>query len=113
MRRTIYLTIILLAVVCPVFAQNVTTNPPRFNPPGNDVTVTGTATLVCPLNLNRTFCNVTIGDDSAVRWGDSTVTTSRGQRIKAGASIQIPSRDAVYMITEDVSVVATITEEVR
>lgn len=79
-----------------------------------DVTVTGTATLVRAATINRVNLNCTNTSSSVhVRWGDSNVTATRGQQLRAGRSIQIPSSDAVYMISEGANVSMSCTEELR
>lgn len=80
--------------------------------PKTDVTVTGTATLVAAENTFRTALSCTNTDASiGVRWGDSTVTTTKGQRLPAGMSIEIKARGAVYMIAESQTVSVSCTEE--
>lgn len=84
------------------------------NSPKDDVLVTGTATLVAAENQFREALSCTNHDSAvAVRWGDSTVTAVKGQRIPAGMPIEIKSRGAIYMISEDTDVTVSCTEEAR
>lgn len=79
-----------------------------------DKTVTTSATLISAANGNRAALNCTNNDSTtAVRWGGSTVTSTLGQRVAAGASISIRNTVAVYMAAESGSVTVTCTEEVR
>jgi hypothetical protein len=82
--------------------------------PKADVTVSGSATLVLAANTLRHAlrCSNTSAS-GAVRWGDSTVSATRGQRIPAGASIKILFKGDVYMISEGASVTVSCTEETR
>jgi hypothetical protein len=85
-----------------------------FPVPGADVTVTGSATLVAAANANRATLNCTNNSGSVnVRWGNSTVTASTGQRIPFSTAIEIRSRGAIYMISEGVNVTVSCTEENR
>ena len=80
----------------------------------SDVTVTNSATVVKAGNGNRLALSCTNTSGSVnVRWGDSTVTATKGQQLKAGASIAIENRDAVYMISEGANVTVSCTEETR
>lgn len=82
--------------------------------PKSDVTVTSSATLIAAANPFRTALNVTNNSSSvAVRWGDSGVTASKGQKIPASATITIENQGAVYMISEGANVVVSVTEEER
>lgn len=79
-----------------------------------DVTVTSAATLVKAANGERTALSCTNNDASVhVRWGDSAITTTRGEQIKAGASIEIQNRGPIYMISESTDVQVSCTEETR
>lgn len=85
--------------------------PPRYALPKAAVTVTSSATLVCPTNDNRVNCTCrNIGAD-AVRYGDSTVAADTGARIAAGEPIEIRVRGAVYMISEGNDTDVVCTEE--
>lgn len=85
--------------------------PPRYAIPKAAVTVTSSATLVCPTNDNRVNCTCrNIGAD-AVRYGDSTVTASTGAQIAAGEPAEIRVRGAIYMISEGSDTVVACTEE--
>lgn len=81
-----------------------------------DVTVAGTAILVRAANSAREALNCTNNHATAhLRWGDSTVATTSGQRIRATLPIEIKSKAAIYMISEDggTSITVSCTEETR
>lgn len=79
-----------------------------------DVTVTSAATLVLAGNSFRYALNCTNTSASVnVRWGDSTVTATKGQQLRAGTSIEINSRAPVYMISEGANVTVSCTEETK
>lgn len=79
-----------------------------------DVTVTGTATLIKAQREIRTALNCTNTHATVhVRWGDSTVTASSGQQLRAGSAIEIENRAAVYMISEGANVTVSCTEETK
>jgi len=79
-----------------------------------DVTVTGSATIVASANSARAFLSCTNTSSSVnVRWGDSAVTSSRGQRVPFGSSVQITNTGDVYMISEGANVTVSCTEETR
>lgn len=79
-----------------------------------DVVVTGTATLVLAKNSFRYALNCTNTHATVhVRWGDSTVTATKGQRIPAGSAVEIRSTGAVYMISEGADVTVSCTEETK
>lgn len=79
-----------------------------------DVTVTSAATLVKAGNSFRDALSCTNTSTTvAVRWGDSAVTATRGQRVPAGASIEIRNRAPVYMISEGANVTVSCSEETR
>jgi hypothetical protein len=100
--------VLLVAIMAwPVWAEQG-----RVNTPLADVSVTTAATLVKAQNLNRVALSCTNTDASIhVRWGSSAVTTTTGQQLRAGSSIEILSTDAVYMIAESSSVTVSCTEE--
>lgn len=82
--------------------------------PISDVTVTGSATLVLASNMNRLAISCTNTSATVhVRWGDSSVTSTKGQRLPAGASVEIRNRAAVYMVSEGANVTVACTEERR
>lgn len=82
--------------------------------PFTDVTVTASATLVRVASASRVALSCTNTDGAVhVRWGDSAVTATKGQRIAAGASIEIKSLGAVYMFSEGTDVTMSCTEELR
>lgn len=79
-----------------------------------DVSVTSSATVVANANGNRVFLSCTNTHATVhVRWGDSTVTATKGQQLRAGRSIEIKNRDVVYMISEGATVTVACTEETR
>lgn len=78
-----------------------------------DVTVTSSATVVRAGVMDRVTLSCTNTSAVAVRWGDSTVTATKGQRIAGGATVEIRNRDAVYMISEGANVTMSCTEELR
>lgn len=79
-----------------------------------DVTVTGTATLIKAANSERVALSCTNTSASVnVRWGDSTITAAKGQRVPFGTAIEIKNRGAVYMISEGANVTVSCTEETR
>lgn len=105
---------IVITFTAPAFAQNAWTEPARAVPPYADVTVTGSATPVCPLDLIRKKCTCrNMSDTDSVRIGDSSVTTSRGVQLRAGEPVQIESSAAVYMIAEANTVIVSCTAETR
>lgn len=85
--------------------------PPRYAIPKTAVTVTSSATLVCPTNDNRVNCTCRNIGAEAVRYGDSTVTASTGAQIAAGEPAEIRVRGAVYMISEGSDTTVVCTEE--
>jgi len=106
--------ILLIFLLNPVlsFAQvDRWSSPPRYALPKTEVTVTGTATLVCPTNDNRVNCTCRNLGAEAVRYGDSTVTASTGAQIAAGEPVEIRIRGAVYMISEGDNTAVACTEE--
>jgi hypothetical protein len=77
-----------------------------------DVTVSNTATLVLAANgLRSTLSCTNTSTSVAVRWGDSSVSATKGQQIPAGATIEIRNSGAVYMISEGADVTVACTEE--
>lgn len=79
-----------------------------------DVTVTSTATLVKTSNAARIWLTCTNNDTSvAVRWGDGGVTSSTGQKLAAGGTIEVSNRAAIFMASESTDVVISCTEETR
>ena len=82
--------------------------------PVADITVTSVATLIRAASADRMALSCTNKDTSiAVRWGSSAVTATAGQAIPAGASIEIASIGAVYMVSESTDVSVSCTEELR
>lgn len=87
--------------------------PPKFMVSISDVTVTATATLVCPANDNRVTCTcVNLGTDD-IRYGDSAISATKGARIGAGQPAEIRVRGAIYMISEGLDVTVACTQEVH
>lgn len=79
-----------------------------------DVTVTSAATLVLAINPVRATLSCTNTSASVhVRWGDATVTATKGQQLRAGLSIEIENSAPIYMISEGVDVTVSCTEETR
>lgn len=115
MKVTLLVLSIVITFTAPAFAQNAWTEPSRALTPYADVTVTsGAAVVVCPLDPIRKFCNArNMSADTAVRWGDSSVTATRGQQLKAGEPIEINAASAVYMISEGDDVTVSRTAETR
>lgn len=106
--------ILLAFVLYPVasFAQvDRWSVPPRYAVPMAAVTVTSSATLVCPTNDNRVNCTCRIIGGTAVRYGDSTVTAATGAQIAAGEPAEIRVRGAIYMISEGDDTTVVCTEE--
>lgn len=96
----------LMLMAPAVFGQGTTSTPIA------DKTVTGSATLIKAHNGLRYALNCTNNSTTvAVRWGDSSVTATTGQRLPAGTSIEIRTRGAVYMISEGADVTVSCTEE--
>ena len=82
--------------------------------PITDVVASSSATLVRAASAERVALSCTNTDASvAVRWGDSTITTTKGQQLPAGASIEIRTLSAIYMISESTAVNVACTEELR
>lgn len=75
-----------------------------------DLSVTsGAVVLVKASNTSRASLNCTT--TTAVRWGTSAVTVSRGQRLAAGATVAIRNTAAIYMIAEADTSTVSCTEE--
>lgn len=75
----------------------------------SDVSVTTTATLVKASNTSRATLNCTTSQN--VRWGDSAITTTKGQLVQANGSVAITNTGAVYMIAESATATVSCTEE--
>lgn len=78
-----------------------------------DITVTGTATQIASDNGNRHAVSCTNNGTVNVRWGNSSVTATTGQRLAAGASIEIRASAVIFMISEGANVTVSCTEEAR
>lgn len=87
--------------------------PPKFMVSRSDVTVTGTATVVCPANDNRVTCTCVNLGATAVRYGDSTISATKGAQIPSLTPAEIRVRGAVYMISEGADTTVACTEEVH
>lgn len=101
--------LLILGTALPVYA-----NPSNRNVPLDDITVTASAGLVYTPNNDLIRLSCTNHSASInIRWGDSTVTATKGQRIPAGASVEIASRAKIYMITESSTATLSCTVELR
>lgn len=77
-----------------------------------DVTVTGSVTTVRAANANRAALNCTNTSASVhVRWGDSNISATRGEQLRATLSIEIKDTSAISMISEGADVTVSCTEE--
>lgn len=80
--------------------------------PFADVTVSSSAILVAAANAKRVAVSCTNTHASNhVRWGSNAVDATVGQRLPAGASIEIRAIGAVYMIAEAGDATVSCTEE--
>lgn len=80
--------------------------------PLSDITVSGSATLVRAANPSRVMLTCTNNHTGlAARLGDATITTTRGVRIPAGASVSIGGVYAVFAISEGASLTFSCTED--
>ncbi len=104
------LLLILLLIASEASAQITLSGGDTITPLA-DVSVTSSATLVRAANGDRLTLSCTNTGAVHVRWGSSAVTAAVGQRIPAGASVEIHSIGAVYMISEGASVTVSCTEE--
>ena len=105
-KRVACLVLFLCVLSALAFAQGTGSTPKV------DVTVTGTATLIAAQNAFRYALNCTNNSTSVhVRWGDSTVTATTGQRLSASTAIEIQTRGPIYMISEGANVTVSCTEE--
>ena len=106
MLRVLVACVLLLAMAVPVSAQSAL--------PLADVSVTSTATEIRPDNPKREAVSCTNTHATvAVRWGDASVTATKGQTLLATRSIEIKARGPIYMISEGATVTVTCTEELR
>lgn len=79
-----------------------------------DISVTSALTPVASQNSARAALSCTNTSASVnVRWGDASITSTRGQQLKAGLSVEIRNTDDVYMISEGASVTVSCTSETR
>jgi hypothetical protein len=97
----------LLLIAVPALAQSQASS-------RTDMTVSTTATLICPANPNRTACNCTNNDSSInIRWGGSGVTTTSGQRVTPNGTLTTAVTGPVYAAAESSSVTLSCTDEIR
>lgn len=102
----------LLVGVSSSFAQvDRWSTPPRYAIALADVTVTSSPTLVCASDDNTVNCTCRNTGADAVRYGDITVTATKGARIAAGEPVEIRVRGNVYMISEGASTTLSCTKE--
>lgn len=85
--------------------------PPRYAIALADVTVTSSPTLVCASDDNTVNCTCRNTGADAVRYGDITVSATKGARIAAGEPVEIRVRGNVYMISEGASTTLSCTKE--
>ncbi len=113
LRALTLLTITLLFTGHEAFAQQVDrwSTPPRYGIAKAEVTVTGTPTLVCASNDLRVNCTCRNIGAADVRYGDITITTTKGAQIKAGEPAEIRLRGNIYMISEGADTTVACTEE--
>lgn len=109
------LRVFCLAVVLaplPAWAQtDKWTAPANFTPPLDDITVTSTATILCPANANQIYCSCRNTGVQTMRVGDSTVTASKGLPVQATETVEVRTRSAVYGVSEGAdTTVACLTE---
>lgn len=106
--------VLLLCLLLPAISHATDNTPASDSTALTDVTVTSTATLVKTSNAARIWLNCTNTDSSVnVRWGNSLVTSTKGQQLQAGSSVQIANRAAIFMASEGADVTVACTEETR
>jgi hypothetical protein len=82
--------------------------------PISDVTVTNVATLLRAAHSSRLALSGTNNDGAVnIRFGDSTTTATKGQRVAFGATFKTTVTAAVFAISEGANVTVSLTEEVR
>lgn len=112
------MTTFLLLVLLFLFSSNASGQSVAIAPLA-DVTVTTAATWIGSGtsgsgNAFRNSMSCTNQSSTInVRWGDSSITTTKGQRVPAGATVEIYNRGAIYMIAESSTAVVSCTEETR
>lgn len=75
-----------------------------------DATVTSSApVIISASNQNRAALNCTSSD--LVRWGNSSITATKGQQIPVGGAVEIRNTGAIYMIAESDTATVSCTEE--
>lgn len=108
---------VLLILICILTAVDVWAAPAPVKIDDGDTVTAQTdisvpdsaATLISASNSSRGSLNCTT--DSAVRWGGSNVTITRGQSLPAGATVAIHNTAAIYMIAESGTATVSCTEE--
>ena len=79
-----------------------------------DKTVTGATTAIVSANQMRLSLSCTNTSSTVnVRWGSASAAATTGQRIAAGAAVEIRNTAAIYMISEGANVTVSCTEELR
>ena len=109
--KSAVLFIVLLLYASPSWAVNASV---RIDGGENivsltDVVVSGTPVLIGTANSRRAALNCTT--TANVRWGDSGVTTTKGQLLQANTSIEIKNIDSIYMVSELGDATVSCTEE--
>lgn len=109
--KSAVLFIVLLLAASPSWAVNasVRIDGGENVVPKSDVTVSTTAVLIASANNLRASLNCTT--TANVRWGDSSITSTKGQLVPANGSIEIKNTDGIYMISEGSDATVSCTEE--
>ena len=109
--KSAVLTGVLLLLASPCWAVNasVRIDGGENVVPKSDVTVSTTAVIIAAANSLRASLNCTTTAD--VRWGDASISSTKGQLIPANASIEIKNTDGIYMIAEVADATVSCTEE--
>lgn len=74
-----------------------------------DVSVDTSATLIATADSSRAFLNCYTTAD--VRWGPSTITTTKGMLLPSGTPFSTTSKAAVYMIALTDTATVSCTQE--
>lgn len=74
-----------------------------------DITVTTTATLIDTSNSSRATLNCTVNTE--IRWGDSSVTSTKGNRVGANIPFSIRNQGVVYFAATASTGTASCTRE--
>jgi hypothetical protein len=109
--KSAVLFIVLLLYASPSWAVNASV---RIDGGENvvsltDVTISTTAVLIASSNSRRAALNCTT--TANVRWGDSGISTTKGQLLQANGSIEIKNSDSIYMVSELGDATISCTEE--